>query len=255
MTSGLDGFDQKLERVFGTLDGRSETTFISDSGVGQTVLLLDDTLQGVVDLGTHLHGLSEAGSSGGQDHEFLESETVTGVGTTVDNVERRGGEDVGSLDTGEFGQVLVERDTLWIGETSIASISIRWIDLVTTNLLSGTSFRDSHGDTEDGVGTELALVRGTVQLDQQVINLLLLSDVQTRADQFLGDDVVDVGNGLGNTLSDVGRLVIISQLNGLVDTGGSTRGDLRSESTLFGVDVDLDGGVTSRVEDLANEGS
>jgi hypothetical protein len=150
--------------------------------------------------------------------------------------------------------VLVERDTLWIGETSIASISIRWIDLVTTNLLSGTSFRDSHGDTEDGVGTELALVRGTVQLDQQVINLLLLSDVQTRADQFLGDDVVDVGNGLGNTLSDVGRLVIISQLNGLVDTGGSTRGDLRSESTLFGVDVDLDGGVTSRVEDLAKEG-
>lgn len=123
-----------------------------------------------------------------------------------------------------------------------------------TNLLSGTSFRDSHGDTEDGVGTKLALVRGTVQLDQQVINLLLLSDGQTRVDQFLGDDVVDVGNGLGDTLSDVGRLVIISQLDGLVDTGGSTRRDLGSKSTLFGVDVDLDGGVTSRVEDLAKEG-
>jgi hypothetical protein len=112
VTGGLDGFNQKLERVLGTLDGRSETTLVSDSGVGQTVLLLDDTLQGVVDLGTHLHGLGEAGSSGGQDHEFLEGETVTSVGTTVDDVERRGGEDVGGLDTGEFGQVLVERDTL-----------------------------------------------------------------------------------------------------------------------------------------------
>jgi hypothetical protein len=81
----------------------------------------------------------------------------------------------------------------------------------------------------------------------------LLSDVQSRADQFLGDDVVDVGNGLENTLSDVGRLVIVTQLDGLVDTGGSSRGNLGSESTLFGVDVDLDGGVTSRVEDLAEE--
>lgn len=87
VTGSLDSFNQELERVLGTLDGRSETTFISDSSVSQTVLLLDDTLQSVVDLGTHLHGLGEAGSAGGQDHEFLEGETVTGVGTTVDNVE------------------------------------------------------------------------------------------------------------------------------------------------------------------------
>ena len=90
-----------------------------------------------------------------------------------------------------------------------------------SHLFSGTGFRDGHGDTENGVGTQLALVRGTVQLDQQVIDLLLLSNSQTRVDQFLGDDVVDVGNGLEHTLADVGRLVVVSQLDGLVDTGRS----------------------------------
>jgi hypothetical protein len=39
-----------------------------------------------------------------------------------------------------------------------------------------------------------------------------------------------------------------------VDTGGSTGGDLASESALVGVDVDLDGRVTSRVEDLMESG-
>lgn len=119
-----------------------------------------------------------------------------------------------------------------------------------SHFLSGTGLGNGHGDTEDGVGTQLALVRGTVQLDQQVVNLLLLGNGQTRVDQLLGDDVVDVGNSLQDTLADVGRLVAISQLDGLVDTGRGTRGDLAAESALFGVDVNLDGGVTSRVEDL-----
>lgn len=60
------------------------------------------------------------------------------MGSTVDNVEARNGEDVGGLDTGELGKVLVKGDTLG----------------------SGTGLRDSHGDTEDGVGSELTLVGG-----------------------------------------------------------------------------------------------
>jgi len=68
----------------------------------------------VVGLGTHLDGLGERGSTSGEDHELLESKSVTSVGTTVDNVEGRAGEDVRGLDTGEGSDPLVERDTLTV---------------------------------------------------------------------------------------------------------------------------------------------
>ena len=69
------------------------------------------------------------------------------------------------------------------------------------------------------------------------------------------------------TLADVGVLVPVAELDGLMDTGGGTRGNGSAEAaykpplanglehlriflTLGGVEVDLDGGVTARVEDL-----
>ena len=63
-------------------------------------------------------------------------------------------------------------------------------------LVSGGSLRDSHGDTEDGVGTELSLVGGTVELDEEVINLLLRGDGDLGVDQSRGNDLVDVLDGL-----------------------------------------------------------
>ena len=137
----------------------------------------DDLLEGVVGLGTDLHGLLEGRSTGGNDHELLERELVAGVRSTVDDVEAGRGEDEGGLDTGEVGEVLVEGDTL----------------------LGSSGLRDSDGDTEDGVGTELALVGGTVELDQEVIDLLLLGDLEASLEESGGDDVVDVGNGLEDT--------------------------------------------------------
>ena len=66
----------------------------------------------MVALGTHLHGLGERAGAGGQDHELLESESVTGVFTTVDDVEGGAREDVRGLNTSELGNVLVKWDTL-----------------------------------------------------------------------------------------------------------------------------------------------
>ena len=66
----------------------------------------------VVGLGTHLHGLVEVLGSNGEDHEFLESESVSSVRSTVDDVEGGAGEDVGRSDTSERGEVSVKRDTL-----------------------------------------------------------------------------------------------------------------------------------------------
>jgi hypothetical protein len=79
-----------------------------------TVLLGDDLLQDVVSLGTHLDGLGERGSTSGEDHELLESKSVTSVGTTVDDVESGAGENVRGLDTGEGSDPLVKGDTLFV---------------------------------------------------------------------------------------------------------------------------------------------
>lgn len=131
----------------------------------------------MVGLSTDLHGLLERRSTSGDDHELLERELVAGVGSTVDDVEARGGEGEGRLDTGKVGEVLVERDTL----------------------LSGSSLRDGDGYAEDGVSTELALVGGAVELDQEVIDLLLLGDLEASLENGGGDDVVNVGDGLEDT--------------------------------------------------------
>lgn len=90
----------------------------SDEKLGEltinTVLLGDDLLQDVVSLGTHLDGLGERGSTGGEDHELLESKSVTGVGTTVDDVEGGAGENVRGLDTSKGSDPLVKGDTLFV---------------------------------------------------------------------------------------------------------------------------------------------
>jgi hypothetical protein len=70
------------------------------------------------------------------------------------------------------------------------------MNLAIAYLVSSGGLRDSHGDTEDGVSTELALVVGTVKLDEEVINLLLGGDGELGVDQSRGNDLVDVLDGL-----------------------------------------------------------
>ena len=84
----------------------------------------------------------------GDNHELLESKTTTGVRTTVEDVHEGNGEDVGLLGAREVGDVSVKRDAL----------------------LSSSSLGDGHGDTEEGVGTELGLVGGSVELVEESVN-------------------------------------------------------------------------------------
>ena len=67
------------------------------------------------------------------------------------------------------------------------------------HLLSGTSLRDGHRDTEDGIGTELGLVVGSIELDEEVVDLLLGSDGDLSLNQLGSDGVVDGSNGLEDT--------------------------------------------------------
>lgn len=112
VTGLLDSLGKEFERLLSTRDIGGKTTFVTDVGGVNTVLLGNDLLQGMVGLGTHLHSLSEAGSTSGKKHELLEGKCVTSVGTTVDDVESRNGEDVRLRHTGELSEVDVERDAL-----------------------------------------------------------------------------------------------------------------------------------------------
>lgn len=131
----------------------------------------------MVDLRADLERFREAGCTGREEHEFLESELVAGMGSAVDDVEAGEREDERWLDAGKVSKVLVERDTL----------------------LSGTSLSDRNRDPEDCVGAEFALIRGSVEFDKEVIDFLLLGHLQTRLDESRGDDIVNVGDSLADT--------------------------------------------------------
>lgn len=87
-----------------------------------------------------------------------------------------------------------------------------------TDLLGGTGLGDGQRDTEDGVGTELGLVGGTVELVKEGIDSGLVLDINILLDQGGGNDGVDVVDGLGDALAAPLGLVAISELAGLVLT-------------------------------------
>ena len=169
---------QELKTLSVVLNVGSESTLISDVGGILTVLLLDDGLEGVVDLGTDLHGLGKGGSAGGQDHELLHGELVSGVGTSVDDVESGDGHDnLLATVSGQVSNVTVERDTL----------------------AGSTGPEDGHGDTEDGVGTILGLVDSSIQLDEELVNGDLVLDIDVGGDQSGSEVLVDVLDSLEDT--------------------------------------------------------
>ena len=55
-----------------------------------------------------------------------------------------------------------------------------------TDLGGGGGLASSHRDAEDGVGTEVTLVRGTVELEQEVVESLLVDRVQAGLDHLGG---------------------------------------------------------------------
>ena len=139
---------------------------------------------------TNLHGLSKTRSTSREEHEFLERELIASMRTAVDDVESWARKHIGGLDAGELGQVLVHGYTL----------------------LCSASLGDRDGETEDSVSTVFTLVGGTVQFDEKVINLLLLSNLEARLDQRRAEDVVDVCNSLGDTCSRQGSTVSFGNL-------------------------------------------
>lgn len=90
-------------------------------------------------------------------------------------------------------------------------------------LLGGGGLGNRKTDAEDGIGAQLGLVGGAVELDQELVDLWLVLDVDVLLDEGRADDLIDVGDGLGDTLSSPLGLVSIAELNGLVLTWSRTK--------------------------------
>ena len=136
-------------------------------------------------------------------------------------------------------------------------------------LLCSGSLCDSHTHAEDGIGTKLGLVLAvetkstaamagsivvysrSVELVQEGVYGRLVLDVDVLLDKGRGDDVVDVGDGLGDALATPLGLVSITELASLMGSGGSTGWHDGAVQARLADEVDLDGGVTTRIVDGA----
>ncbi|MCY1411921.1 hypothetical protein D9M71_273170 [compost metagenome] len=122
------------------------------------------------------------------------------------------------------------------------------IERYALGLRSGLGGSQGHG--EDGVGAQLGLVLGTVQLDHRAVQSFLVSSVL--AQQQVADRAVDVGHGLQNALAQVTALVAITQFQCLAGTGGSTgRRASAAYDAVLEDHIGFHGGVAAGVQNLA----
>ena len=219
----LDGGDDALEGVLVLLQVGSVAALIAHAGGGGAVLL-EDGLEGVEHLGAHAQGFLPAGGADRHDHELLDVDVVGGMGAAVEDVHHRHGQGLGV----HAADVVVEGQVQGVGSGAGAG----------------------QGHAEHGVGAEAGLVRGAVELDEQLVYRGLVEGVQ--AQHGLGDLGVDVLNGLADALAQVTALVAVAELAGLVNAGGGAGGNSgAADGAVVQGDLDLNGRVAAGVKYLA----
>ena len=177
----------------------------------------------MVDLDAGAQGLAVGVEAVRGDHVLLDVGGEVGVGAAVHDVHVRDRQDVavGAAD------VAVQRQFGGLGG----------------------GVQGGQGDAEDGVGAQLALVRGAVELDHQVVEGALVGGIH--ADDLRSDDLVHGLDRVQNTLAAVDGLVAIAALPSLGLTGGSAgRNQAAAFGAVFGVEDDLNGRVATGIKDL-----
>jgi len=106
-------------------------------------------------------------------------------------------------------------------------------------------------DAENGVGTEILFVRRAVELDHSLVDVDLIHRVE--ADELVGDDFVDIRDGLLDALSHIDRFVAVAKLPRLVHAGARpARHGSRADRVVIERDIDFDRRIAPAVEDLAS---
>ena len=216
--------DDVLQRLFVGGEVGSEAAFVANTAA--KARLMQDLLQGVVDLCAPTQCLSERGCANGHDHELLEVHVVVCVLTAVEDVHHGRGQHVGVC----AANVLVKRK------------------------LGGfrSSLRNGKGCAEDGVCAEVALVFGAVKLAHDRIDAALV--VGFHADKRIGNLFVHVGNSVQRALAQITLGIAIAKFHRFECAGGCTG---RNSSTTCCIIVEnnlnLNRGVATGVKDLTTE--
>ncbi len=219
----FDRSQDERDRFFVRSQVRSEAAFVADGGVESA--LTTNTFQCVEDFDAHPQTLGKHGRAKRHDHEFLNVDVVVSVLAAVEDVHHRNRQQVRA----RASDVAVERKSALLGR------------------------RASHrqGDSEDRVGAELLLVRGSVGLDELGVDRLLVEAFH--AEKRIGEGTFDRLHRLQDAFSAVTPFAV-AQLVGLVSPGARTRGDGRSaEDSALEFDVDFHCGVAAGVEDLSTD--
>ncbi len=87
-----------------------------------------------------------------------------------------------------------------------------------TDLLCSSGLRNGKTDSKDGIGAKLCLIWGTIELDQELINLRLVLNIDILLDDGWTNDFVDIGDCLQNTFSAPFAFISIAELACLVLT-------------------------------------
>ena len=102
--------------------------------------------------------------------------------------------------------------------------------------------------SKNGVGSNIGLVVGSIGLDHSLVNGTLVGGIDSHDD--IGQDGLDVFDGLQATLSEVSG-TSVTEFVGLVGTGGGTGWDTGGVGSGGGGDIDLDGRISSGIDDFA----
>ncbi len=221
----LDRFGDGAEGVFVGRQVRCETAFVAHGSAQATGL--EHRLEVMEDFGAHAQRIGKGLGADRLDHEFLDVDVVVGMLAAVDDVHHRHRHGVLARRAVEVGDVRVERQVLVLS--------------------SGLGGGEGHG--EDGVGAQLGLVLGAVQLDHRAVQRLLVGRVL--AQQQIANRAVDVADRLQHALAHVTALVAIAQLQRLARTGGRTgRRTGAADDAVIEDNVRFHGGVATGVENF-----
>jgi hypothetical protein len=218
----LDRLHDERERLLVRGEVRRVAALVAHAGRG--ALLLQHALERVEDLGAVAQALGEGRRAERHHHELLDVDVRVGVRAAVQDVHHghRQGAGRGAADVPVEGQLV----------------------------RAGGRLRGGERDAEDGVRAELRLGRGPVELDQAPVEARLVGRVH--AHHGRRDELEDVRDGLPHALAEVARLVAVAQLERLVlARRGAGRHGGPPHVAAGDRDLDLDGGVAPRVQDLA----
>ena len=221
--SGLfDSVYNHSQRVFIFFQIGCIAAFVTHTGSGDS-LCLQHAFQGMEDFRAAAKCFTPGMGGHRHNHEFLNVHVVGCVGTAVQNIHHR------------------QRQHLCVVAAHIA----------VEGDIQGrcSSFCHSQGDTQNGVGTQTALIGGSVQLYELPIDANLIHDIH--ANQHFADFRIDVVYCLADALSKKTPGIAVPKFASFIDTGGSTgRNGCSAQTAVFQQNVYLNGGIAAGIENF-----